>query len=998
MVTMVTLMTMVRSLFWHRFVILGVLLVGGLVLLGPQVLAAPPDQGQEAAEEAGPPEQTVLLPLAAEKEAALHSDPSDYAYVSPVTEARQPFTHVLVRWETTDVVSHTHAHEPELAPALEIRVSRDGNGWEAWQGVEEDHELWLPEDGDNVFWSPILYAGEGMRFWQVRAGAAGHPLDVRRIEVNTVDGRLEDEHKPQASATPARTEGAALASVGKPPVVSRTAWGCPDGQGSRQGVAYHAVNHLVVHHTAGSNTLGSSERNWATRVRAIWNFHTYTRGWGDVGYNYLIDPDGVIYEGRAGGDNGVGFHDTGNYGSMGVSLIGTYASVVPGVAMQESLVELLAWKAAQQNIDPFGQSYYYGCDISNYCRAHAPGAVVANIAGHRHVTPGHTTCPGDEVVSLLPSIRQRVATAIEHNGMDNPVRPDNGDLLIEELETSFTPSDATWYRAACGDGGHTFYTYATDAAEESTNAATWRPSLPESGYYRLYAHIPQGCGLGSPPYASTNAVYHIHSAEGVAEQVVDHNTAETWVDLGAYAFEAGTGGYVELSDLTGEPYRQRRVIFFDSVKWVPDEPPVQTSAELLHVSYDRPVVAAGEVLKVTFTIRNSGNTTISGQSPTDGYVYREQECFLGDEAQTTPAYPKEEGFFRVVLGPLDREVACAGEAGGYPWRWSIGEDLEPGETREVVGYVWFDEPGAVTLHAGLIEEYVQYHAEGVAPATIGVTEEHQPPVPVLFDASLHPAAQVYHLGSVSESLLRRTLDPRLVVRGDSVGSFAWDGSLLNWGDGGPVGVQDQFLVEQTRAFLAPTDGGYVFRTTSDDGSWLWVDGHLVVANGGVSGPDPAASSGQVTATLTLTSGLHVLSFKYFEQGGAAMAGYSMQGPGEGDFAPPPDATRADPPVSGNIFAAAPRFFLTADDQGGSGVASLRYSWDGSTWTTVPALVMGKGGTDLTVVDLGELGTGRYHLRYQAEDRAGNQSPVQEVVFEVQPDFSSHRLYMPLVMR
>jgi hypothetical protein len=142
----------------------------------------------------------------------------------------------------------------------------------------------------------------------------------------------------------------------------------------------------------------------------------------------------------------------------------------------------------------------------------------------------------------------------------------------------------------------------------------------------------------------------------------------------------------------------------------------------------------------------------------------------------------------------------------------------------------------------------------------------------------------------------------------------------------------------------------------------------------------------------------VLSFKYFEQGGAAMAGYSVQGPGEGGFAPPPDATRSDPPVSGNIFAAAPRFFLTADDQGGSGVASLRYSWDGSTWTTVPALVMGKGGTDLTVVDLGELGTGRYHLRYQAEDRAGNQSPVQEVVFEVQPDFSSHRLYVPLVMR
>ncbi|NJN65287.1 MAG: hypothetical protein HC884_00530 [Chloroflexaceae bacterium] len=623
-------------------------------------------------------------------------------------------------------------------------------------------------------------------------------------------------------------------------------------------------------------------------------------------------------------------------------------------------------------------------------------AVVENIAGHRNVTPGHTTCPGDEVMALLPSIRQRVATAIENNGVDNPVQPDNGDLLIDERETSFTPSQATWYRAACGDGGHTFYTYATDSADESTNSATWRPSLPEHGTYRVSVHIPQGCGLGSPPYASTHAVYRIHSAEGVSEQVVDHNTAEEWVDLGVYTFEAGTGGYVELSDLTGEPYSQRRVIFFDSVRWVPDEPPAQTSAELLHVSYDRPVLAVGEVLKVTFTIRNSGNTTISGQEPAGDYVYSESECYLGDETQATPSYPKEAGHFRVVLGPSDREVPCAGDAGGYPWRWSIGGALEPGETRDITGLVWFHQPGQVTLHAGLIEEYVQYHAEDVAPAIIEVTEEQQSPVPVIFDASLHPVAQVYHLGIESESLLRRILDPRLVTRGELVGSFAWDGSLLNWGDGGPVGQNDDFLVEQTRVFLAPTDGAYVFRTTSDDGSWLWVDGHLIVANGGVN--DPAASSGQMTGTLKLTTGLHVLSFRYFEQGGAAMAGYRVQLPGTTDFGPLPEATRADPPVSGTIFTVSPRLYLAADDQGGSGVAALRYSWDGSAWTTVPALVTGEDSLNATVVDLGELGAGQYHLRYQVEDQTGNVSPIQEAVFEVRPGFSLHRLYLPLLMQ
>ncbi|NJN65285.1 MAG: hypothetical protein HC884_00520 [Chloroflexaceae bacterium] len=273
---------MARSLSRYWLVVLGILIVGGWVLLGQQTLAAPPDQG--AAEGATPPEQTVLLPLADAEGAALTGDAPGYAYVSPIIEAHQPFTHVLVRWETTETeaVSHTHPLEARLEPAseLEIRVSHDGTTWEPWQGVEEDDELWMPEDGDNVSWSPVLYAGEGMQFWQVRVGAGtgDPPLDVHRIEVNTVDGRLEGEQKPPTSATQASSEGVSLASVAKPPVVSRTAWGCPDGQASRVGVAYYSVNHLVVHHTAESNTLGSSESNWAARVRAIWNFHTYTRG------------------------------------------------------------------------------------------------------------------------------------------------------------------------------------------------------------------------------------------------------------------------------------------------------------------------------------------------------------------------------------------------------------------------------------------------------------------------------------------------------------------------------------------------------------------------------------------------------------------------------------------------------------------------------------------------------------------------------------------------
>src|SRR3712207_4826335 len=97
--------------------------------------------------------------------------------------------------------------------------------------------------------------------------------------------------------------------------MSRTAWGNPQGEEAPDAPPrFRTATHLVVHHTAQSNTLTSSEPNWAARVRATWSFHTYSRGWGDIGYNWLIDPNGVIYAGRAGSNDptrdAVGFHDT----------------------------------------------------------------------------------------------------------------------------------------------------------------------------------------------------------------------------------------------------------------------------------------------------------------------------------------------------------------------------------------------------------------------------------------------------------------------------------------------------------------------------------------------------------------------------------------------------------------------------------------------------------------------------------------------------------------
>ena len=162
----------------------------------------------------------------------------------------------------------------------------------------------------------------------------------------------------------------------KPSIVSRTAWGCPDGEeNSRAAPEYTAVTHLVIHHTVLVPD-GESVEEYAALVRSIWDLHVFTRGWNDIGYNFLIDPTGLVYEGRAGGDDAVAFHDTANDGSMGVVLIGTYATVPPTPAAQSSLVSLLAWKAQQKGIKPL---YAFGHGHLGLTQAAATGRLIRDM-------------------------------------------------------------------------------------------------------------------------------------------------------------------------------------------------------------------------------------------------------------------------------------------------------------------------------------------------------------------------------------------------------------------------------------------------------------------------------------------------------------------------------------------------------------------------------------------------------------------------------------------
>lgn len=153
---------------------------------------------------------------------------------------------------------------------------------------------------------------------------------------------------------------------------------------------------IVVHHTdmeiKDYDQSGAiDEADYAAAVRSIYYFHTISRDWGDIGYNYLIDPAGHIYEGRAGGDMAIAAHTLcKNNGSLGVALLGNFQNQNPTPAALQALQSLIAAKTQAYGIDPQGMGMFYG-------------SLLPNIVGHRNVRA--TSCPGDGLYSLLPSLR-----------------------------------------------------------------------------------------------------------------------------------------------------------------------------------------------------------------------------------------------------------------------------------------------------------------------------------------------------------------------------------------------------------------------------------------------------------------------------------------------------------------------------------------------------------------------------------------------------------------
>ena len=313
---------------------------------------------------------------------------------------------VAVRLDTDEVVALT-----ATVRAREVEVRwRGAEGWSDWvafprSGEHAPDAATVEATGVDADVSEPVWIGSA-DVAEVRSEAGG-AVD---LELVTMDGDLGY----RADATP---PASAEAFSVWPPIVPRSAWD-PRGDCQPRGSADVApsVERIFVHHTVVYPDYAPEEGDDV--VRGVCLGHVNRRGFDDIGYNFLIDRYGVIYQGRQGGIlNAVeGAHAQGfNWGSAGIAIVGDFQEGTVPPAAARALDQLTAWLADLHDIDPLGNSVAVSTGGANTSYAEGVEVDLPNVMGHRD-TGLDTQCPGDHLYDIVRGSRPlapRVMTRLQ---------------------------------------------------------------------------------------------------------------------------------------------------------------------------------------------------------------------------------------------------------------------------------------------------------------------------------------------------------------------------------------------------------------------------------------------------------------------------------------------------------------------------------------------------------------------------------------------------------
>ena len=352
-----------------------------------------------------------------------------------------------------------------------FRTRSAGGRWSSWRSAAPGEDD-LPDRGTE---------GRQLRGWRLGApywtGTADHVQyrtvgRVRAVRAFFVRGPVRGRSFRQPDFTD------------EPTIVTRAQWHAPESIRRAPPIYADGVHLVFIHHTAGSNSYSASQS--ASIVRAIMLYHVQANGWNDIGYNFLVDKYGQIFEGRYGGMTRpvIGAHAMGfNAGSAGIALIGNYSSAPVSAAAKAALVSLIAWRLDLGHVDPLSRVVRISAGNPRY----PPGtAVTLNaIAAHRDVYP--TSCPGNSLYRQLPSIRAQVAqTGLPKiyapqvaGALGGPVRFTARLSAAADWTVTVKDQAGTVVASGAGTGSAVDWTWDASAASQDQRY-TWAISVPDA--------------------------------------------------------------------------------------------------------------------------------------------------------------------------------------------------------------------------------------------------------------------------------------------------------------------------------------------------------------------------------------------------------------------------------------------------------------------------------------------------------------------------------------